>query len=179
MDDNHEKTLPYSQIPDAPETYSSSTIAARLIDGLGYRYYWATEGLTDDEMGYKISEDSRSFGETMNHIYGLCTLTLKTISGNDETYSSKKEMTWQEKREATLYNLKKASDLLKTTDPQNVAQMKIVFSRGDNSNTFPFWNLINGPISDALTHVGQILAYRRANGNPQPPGVNVLTGKTF
>jgi hypothetical protein len=32
----------------------------------------------------------------------------------------------------------------------------------------PFWNMINGPLADALTHVGQINTYRRMNGNPTP-----------
>ena len=35
----------YYQIPDYPEPYSAETVAARLIDGLGFRYFWATEGL--------------------------------------------------------------------------------------------------------------------------------------
>jgi hypothetical protein len=29
----------------------------------------------------------------------------------------------------------------------------------------PFWHMINGPLSDALTHVGQINSFRRINGN--------------
>ena len=31
-----------------------------------------------------------------------------------------------------------------------------------------FWVLVNGPISDCLTHVGQISAWRRQAGNPAP-----------
>lgn len=41
---------------------------------------------------------------------------------------------------------------------------------------FPFWNLLNGPLLDALTHVGQITSWRRIAGNPQPKGVNVFLG---
>jgi hypothetical protein len=32
----------------------------------------------------------------------------------------------------------------------------------------PFWHMINGPIADALTHVGQINSFRRLAGNPTP-----------
>ena len=32
----------------------------------------------------------------------------------------------------------------------------------------PFWHIINGPIADALTHVGQINSFRRLVGNPTP-----------
>ena len=37
--------------------------------------------------------------------------------------------------------------------------------------------LMNGPLLDALTHVGQILSFRRTSGNPQEAGVNVFLGK--
>jgi hypothetical protein len=39
----------------------------------------------------------------------------------------------------------------------------------------PFWHIINGPISDALSHVGQINSFRRLAGNPTPKA-NVFTG---
>jgi len=35
--------------------------------------------------------------------------------------------------------------------------------------------LINGPFSDALTHVGQVASWRRINGNPIL-GANVFFG---
>jgi hypothetical protein len=44
--------------------------------------------------------------------------------------------------------------------------------------SFPFWNQINGPISDALWHCGQVVMNRRASGNPLQKGVNVFIGKT-
>ncbi len=53
-------SLPYYQIPDYPEAYTPENVAARLIDGLGYRYFWATEGLTEKDLEYRISEDSRT-----------------------------------------------------------------------------------------------------------------------
>jgi len=40
---------------------------------------------------------------------------------------------------------------------------------------YPLWWLINGPLSDALTHVGQIASWRRINGNPIL-GANVFYG---
>jgi hypothetical protein len=40
----------------------------------------------------------------------------------------------------------------------------------------PLWNIINGPVSDALTHVGQINSFRRLNGNPVPRA-NVFLGR--
>ncbi len=40
----------------------------------------------------------------------------------------------------------------------------------------PFWNIVNGPFSDALTHTGQINSFRRLNGNPVS-GANVFLGE--
>jgi hypothetical protein len=42
---------------------------------------------------------------------------------------------------------------------------------------YPMWNVINGPVSDAIYHVGQIVAFRRAAGNPMHPGVSVFSGR--
>jgi len=63
--------LPYFQIPDYPESYSAYTVAARVIDGLGFRYYWATEGLTEKDLVYRPSEEARSMLETIDHIQNL------------------------------------------------------------------------------------------------------------
>ena len=41
----------------------------------------------------------------------------------------------------------------------------------------PFWNIINGPIADALWHCGQVVMLRRASGNPFNAKVNVFKGK--
>ena len=55
--------------------------------------------------------------------------------------------------------------------------LKIKFNRGGVFSEFPFWNLINGPISDAIYHVGQIVSFRRTSGNPIEKGVNVFLGE--
>ena len=39
----------------------------------------------------------------------------------------------------------------------------------------PFWHIVNGPVADALTHVGQINSFRRLAGNPTPEA-NVFRG---
>ena len=49
-------------------------------------------------------------------------------------------------------------------------------SKYDNAR-FPFWNIINGPISDALWHCGQVVLLRRSSGNPFNSKVSVFSGK--
>jgi hypothetical protein len=53
--------------------------------------------------------------------------------------------------------------------------MKVQLSK--STSEYPFWSLINGPIADALWHVGQVVSLRRASGNPFPEGISLLQGK--
>ena len=172
--------LPYYQIPDYPESYTAEHVAARMVDGLGYRYFWATQELRPEDLAYKPSEDSRTIDETLDHLLGLTDLVKNTcakqpnIRGGDQ---KKEVLTFEEKRKRTLENIKAASDLLKA-EGASLEEMSIIFQRGERKSEFPFWNNVNGPIADALWHAGQIVVLRRANGNPIPPGVNVFMGKT-
>jgi len=172
-------TLPYRTIPDAPEEYTNGAVIARLIDGLGYRFYWATEGLTDKDLDYKPSEDSRTTRETTDHIYGLSIAILNAPQAKPNIRSTDNSgITWFEKRNLILNNLYKASKMLRVSAGDDLKEYKVIFQRGDQKSEFPFWNLINGQISDAIYHVGQIVAFRRASGNPLHPGVSVFSGVT-
>ncbi|MBT8279615.1 MAG: hypothetical protein KJO41_11465 [Bacteroidia bacterium] len=167
--------LPYYEIPDYPESYTACTVAARMIDGLGFRYYWATEGLRDVDLVYKPSEDGRTTAETIDHLYGLSKVIVnatlkKPNSGGDEA-----EMTFAEKRKKTLENFKTAADILRKSD--DLSQFTLIFERGGNSSEFPFWNNINGPIEDAVWHCGQVVLLRRASGNPFNSKASVFMGK--
>ena len=172
------KKLPYHQIPDYPEVFESGNVAARMVDGLGYRYYWVTKDLRQEDLDYKPSEDGRSTKETLDHLFGLSKMIMNTTLKKANSRGEEKEMTWEEKRAATLNNFKTASDHLKGKTSEDLQALDIIFKRGDQESRVPFWNLLNGPIADAIYHCGQIVAFRRASGNPQHPGVNVFMGKT-
>ncbi|WP_242085194.1 hypothetical protein [Aestuariivivens sediminis] len=158
--------LPYYEIPDCPERYTAGAVASRMIDGLGFRYYWATEGLRAQDLNYKPSDTGRSSSETIDHILGLSDFILKSISKEDDQ-NEKDELSFEEKRRRTLLNLKKASDILRPLDD---------LAPFDNER-FPFWNLVNGPIADAIWHCGQVVMLRRASGNPFNSKVSVFAGK--
>ncbi len=167
-----EPDLPFHQIPDYPTSYSSENAVARMIDGLGYRYYWATKDLRKEDLAYRPSADSRTAGETIDHIYGLSKMILKRLKNQD--LPSHENRTFDEKRKNTLDNLWEASKILKG---ESINGKGVDFQK-DNDKGYPFWNMINGPISDAIYHTGQVVAYRRASGNPISPGVSVFSGKT-
>jgi len=171
--------LPYHQIPDYPETYTTGNVIGRVIDGLGYRYYWATEGLRKEDLSFKPSEDARSIGETLDHLYGL-SITIVNAPGKQTNIRTAdwSGLTYEQKRRKTLENFQKTSDLVKGSQERDFEEYNVVFIRGENTIEFPFWNMLNGPIADAIYHVGQIVSFRRSSGNPMHPRVNVFIGKT-
>ncbi|MDA9774537.1 hypothetical protein N9B82_06230, partial [Saprospiraceae bacterium] len=171
--------IPYHQIPDTYQDYSSGNVIARMIDGLGYRYYWASENLSVEALAYQPSDDAADMMETMKHLFGLSETILNTAKGQDNVRPYDiPEMSYEVVRSKTLHNLMEASKLFRGKSMVELEEMKIVFARGDKKSVFPVWQLINGPIADAIYHTGQVVSFRRTAGNPINAGVNVFTGKT-
>ncbi len=162
--------LPYYEIPEASKEFTAGSVASRMIDGLGFRYYWATEGLTEKDLNFKPTPEARTSGETIDHILGLSQVILNAAL-NKPNGGKQPEMTFKQKREKTLQNLKEASEILR--DQKDLSEFKVIFGE----NKYPFWNAINGPIADAMWHVGQVVSFRRSSGNPFPKGISVFTGK--
>ena len=172
--DNNE-SLPYAELHEASSTYTAGTVAARMVDGLGYRYYWASEGLRSEDLSYKPSAEARTTDETIDHILGLSTVILnsalhKVNEGNDFS-----ELSFTEKRELTLVNLKTAADIFRKSEGLN--QFTVVFKGSKGNSEYPFWNQINGPIADAIWHCGQLVSFRRASGNPFNSKASMFMGK--
>lgn len=173
-----EMELPYSQIPDYPSEYTSGTIIARMVDGLGFRYYWATEGLRPQDLEYKPTDESRNALETLQHIYGMSEMILNTADAAPNVRPKDFSIySFEELRKMTLENLKAASEKYAAGNPTSMDGYKVIFQRGEKQFDFPFWNLLNGMLSDCIYHAGQITMMRRMSGNPINPKVNVFLGK--
>ena len=140
-----------------------------MVDGLGFRYYWATEGLTQSDLNFKPNEEARTTEETIDHILGLSQVILNATL-NVANGAKQPKMTFTEKRRKTLLNLQEASNILR--ESKDISTYKMIFGEKE----YPFWNAINGPIADAIWHVGQVVSFRRSSGNPFPKGVSVLKG---
>jgi tryptophanase len=170
--------LPYYEIPDYPGAYSSGSVAARVIDGLGFRYYWATEGLRQEDLNYKPVNDSRTTEETTQHLYSLTNTILNTTRKLPNVSGALNvNLPFDELRKKTLENIKAAADILRTAKDSEVADMKVILKNDSGTREFPFWNILNGPVDDALWHVGQVIMLRRASGNPYNNKASVFTGK--
>ena len=118
------------------------------------------------------------FRETLEHIYGLSDIVRNTSMDSVSIRPpANTPADWPTLRMQTLRYLEDATKQLKNKSPEELAALEIVFERGGKQSTFPLWNMINGPLSRHIYHTGQIVSFRRTNGNPLPKGVNVFTGK--
>lgn len=173
---NAQQNLPYSEISDTPDSYTEGTVLARYMDGLGYRYYWTTEGLLEKDLEYRPTSESRNLFQTMEHIYSLLLVIQNTLNSEPNIRPEPSpEMSYNELRAASLKIIERSSNLLRQAG--DLEEYSVVFQSEDQTGSLPFWNLINGPMADAVYHTGQIASFRRSSGNPMNPAVNVFTGK--
>ncbi len=156
--------LPYYRIPEAPEKMTATTVLIRLIDGLGFRYRWATEGLKDDDIQFQPCDSSMKVWELLVHIHGLVLVSEGFITGNEIEKIT--PVVLDERRKRTLDAVVRVRKALLELDDEFLE--KRMYSPPWDKREFPIWNLINGPLSDALTHIGQIASWRRMNDNPIP-----------
>ncbi|NER14939.1 hypothetical protein GWK08_15895 [Leptobacterium flavescens] len=165
--------LPYSSIPHVPDEINASNVIARFVDGLGFRYYWATEGLTEKELEFRPCESSMNILEVLKHIHILASTANRTLGGGSELEGT--PASFEAMRRSTLELYTELSNRLKKMDCEELSSFKA--RRSHSKTEYPFWFVLNGHISDALTHVGQVKSWRRMAGNPLPEGVQVFSGE--
>ncbi len=177
--ENNTNEIPFKTIPEAASSYKAGNLIVRMIEGAGYRYYWATEMLTENDLAFKPSDSGKSTWETLEHLYGLSKMIVNTAS-NKATIRTEANTPkeWLKLRSETLFHLEVAANIFKEKSPEELNAFNVIFERGGEQSIFPLWNLINGPISDFIYHTGQIVSFRRTNKNPIPRGVNVFMGRT-
>ena len=175
--------LPFRRL-EAPEPRASGVIVLRrLLDGIGFRFHWATEALRPEDPPYKPTPGSMSMGELVQHVGGLVRWVAESIgvSGAVLTEVSgelkpvpEQFNSWEgfvARRAAVLEMVRLARARLgEMSDPD--LERVTVRTRG---GPVPWGHLVNGPLADALTHIGQINTMRRSNGNPVPRA-NVFLG---
>jgi len=165
--------LPFRSIIDTERSFDSGNIAARMVEGLGFRYYWATEGLRATDLAFEPVEKGRSSKETVNHLHILSGFLLSALEKEVFVAGNATELSFDQIRKETLQNLEKVVNILKASKDTDFKDYNIRYANGGQ---LPFWNVINGPIADAIYHTGQVVLMRRMSGNPMDSKVNVLAG---
>lgn len=168
----------FHSLPAPPaDTPCGSTVLARLVDGLAFRYRWATHGLDREDLRFRPCDDAMTLDELLDHLrylarwmhtnvraaklshdpvpYPECCAGLADPAGDPDVLIHQTL--------SALADLR--ADIL---DLGEEGLTRVVLIGGREPTAFPVWNLINGPLSDALTHVGQVTSWRRILGKPVP-----------
>ena len=135
-----------------------------MLDGLGFRFYWATEGLRAEDYDFRPAKDTMSIGELVQHVWSLVNWVSSTALSTP--YKNPKDCLAA--RDETLRIIKDLRETMLAMSDEDLGKLRI--------RDKPFWNIVNGPFSDALTHTGQINSFRRLAGNPVA-GANVFLGE--
>jgi hypothetical protein len=61
----------YSRVDHYPENVDAAGVIVRLLDGLGFRFYWATYGLVESDFVFNPKDGANSLGWIVRHIWGL------------------------------------------------------------------------------------------------------------
>ena len=163
------KELPFEDISKTPSEITAINTLLRVVESLGFRYRWATENLSEDNIKFRPHPTSMNIEELNAHIFDLINSTFRVFGGEKQNIDSLNS--FQQIRKKSLFILEDLSERLKKMRDEDLVKME-----KNTSRKLPFWYWVNGPLSDALTHVGQITSWRRIAGNPQLKGVNVFIG---
>ena len=96
---------------------------------------------------YRAGETSRTPGEILAHLGDLLDWALVMAQGR-QAWQDSETLTWEQGTDRFFAALRAFDDYLRSNDPLGVTEER----------------LFQGPIADALTHVGQIAMLRRMAG---------------
>ena len=163
-----------SVVPIPPKTISASSILERMIDSIAVRFELATRDLTEENLLFRPVESSMSIGEVTNHIHSLLSYVLKSI--DKENKYQKPETTVNGLRESILALCTSLKAQFHNSSNEDLEKINLYLKRVDRN--YSFWYMINGPLADVLTHIGQINSWRRMDGNPCPK-ISPFTGEPY
>src|ERR1700761_8048128 len=116
---------------------------------VAYRGGKALRGAPESFATFRIGEATRAPGKLVAHMGDLFEWGL-TIAKGKQVWKDSEPMTWDQEVERFFASLKSFDEFLATSEPLHC---KVEM-------------LMQGPVADALTHVGQLAMLRRVAGTP-------------
>jgi hypothetical protein len=120
-----------------------------LVAALAFRTKVAILNVPEDFADFKIEETIRTPNEILAHMGDLLEGSLYLMKG-EFVYLNSAPLPWKDEVGRFFSALNDFDSYLASDAPLNQ----------------PIEKIMQGPIADALTHVGQIIMLRRAAGNP-------------
>ena len=98
---------------------------------------------------FRAGDGLRTPGQILTHVGDLFDWALSIVAGQQK-WNDSKPLPWEKESERFFAALKKFDDFLASREPAHE----------------PMEKLFQGPVADALTHIGQIAILRRLAGAP-------------
>lgn len=124
-------------------------VLRHVVATVAYRGSIAVSDAPEDFSTFRINEGTRTPGEILAHIGDLLEGSLYLLRG-ELVYLTSPPLPWDEGISRLLSTVKELDAYLASDAPL----------------ACPVEKLIQGPIGDALTHIGQIVMLRRLAGSP-------------
>ena len=128
---------------------SKREMLRHTVATLAYRGAKAVRGADDSFASFRASETTRTPAQILAHVGDLLEWALSIAKGT-ETWQHSAERTWPEEVARFHASLKLLDEYLASENQLHASCER----------------LFQGPIADALTHVGQIAMLRRIAGEP-------------
>jgi hypothetical protein len=135
-----------------------------MVATVAYRGGLAITDAPPDFAGFRAHETTRTPGEILAHIGDLLEGTRHLLKG-EMVYLTSEPLPWKEEVGRFFAALKQLDLFLASAEPL----------------ACPVERFVQGPVGDALTHVGQIVMLRRMAGSPIRPAayftVEIVAGE--
>lgn len=156
--------LPYNKNLKYPNKITAGIVMAKMVDELGYKYYWATDSLFNDESKYTFNSNNLA-RILLKGVYQMSENIINyTLENNIKPEPKLEEMSYEDFRKITLLNLKEASSILIKN-----AETTLLL------NWAPFMNYI----AYSNAYCDQIILFRENNGNPFKPKNDLIGQKSY
>ena len=135
------------------DTNPKREVLRHMLATVAYRGGLAVTDAPENFAVFRVHESSRTPGEILAHIGDLIEGSLHLVKG-ELVYLTSAPLPWKEEVTRFFFAVKQFDSYLASEAPL----------------ACPVERLVQGPVGDALTHVGQIVMLRRMAGKPIRPG---------
>lgn len=124
-----------------------------FLVALAYRFHHVTEGAPAGFGDLEVGGEVRSARRIVRHMTGLLAMTRDAFEPGARR--ELEPLPWEEERQRFLREL--------------AALDRVLASDAEPRGELELWRLWQGPLVDAMTHVGQLATLRRLAGDPVRP----------
>ena len=164
-----------SLVPIAPNQFNGSGVIQRMVDGILVRYTIVTEDISEAAINYQATPESMSMIDLQKHILGLLNWVSK-VMGMVKDPNQKRAETFEEYQKQIKTTCTLLSAHIASLTDEEISSKTVYLKRSDTH--YSIYYIINGPLSDAISHIGQIATWRRIAGNPIPR-ISPFTGVKY